>query len=332
VRVLVTGATGFIGGALAARLLARGDRVRALVRDPARARELSRLGAELAPGALDDAASLAAAVDGCDLVLHLAGLVKARRASELFAVNRDGTANLARACAGAARPPRLVHVSSIAAAGPSSPLRARSEDDAPAPVSDYGRSKLGGEESVRTVAGAVHVSIVRPPIVYGPGDRELVPPTLALARAGLVLRAGSASKRFSLVHVADLCDGIAQVAERGKRLGATGGEGVYFLDDGAEHAWEEIGRAACAALGRRARVVALPEALTYALAAGATAAAALRGGVAMMSFDKIRELRQPSWTCTSARARSEVGYAPRVGLAEGMRDAVAWQAAHRSAA
>jgi dihydroflavonol-4-reductase len=257
--------------------------------------------------------------------------VKARRARELFLVNGDGTSNLARACAAAARPPRLVHVSSIAAAGPSSPSRPRSEDDAPAPVSDYGRSKLAGEEAVRGVAGAVEASIVRPPIVYGPGDKELVPPVVWMARAGLVVRAGSSDKRFSLVHVADLCDGILAVAERGRRVAAAGSEGVYFLDDGAEHAWDDIGRAACAALGRRGRVVALPEALTYAVAAGATAAAALRGGVSMMSFDKVRELRQAAWTCTSARARREVGYAPRLGLAEGMRDAVAWYEAHRNA-
>jgi dihydroflavonol-4-reductase len=321
-RYLLTGGTGFIGAALAERLIARGDGVRALVRDRGRAEALARAGAELAPGALGDEVSLAAAVDGCDVVIHLAGLLKARRRRELFAVNGEGTRALAQACARAARAPRLVYVSSLAAAGPSSLERPRSEEDPPAPVSDYGRSKLAGEEAVRAVADRVQASIVRPPIVYGPRDRELVPPLVRMARAGVVLRAGFGDKRYSVVHVEDLCDGILEVAARGRPLGGPRAEGIYFLDDGGIHGWDDIARAACDALGRRARVVPLPLALSWAVAAGAMLGAALGGGAAMLSFDKMREIREPAWTCTSERARRELGFAPRFGLADGMREAV----------
>jgi nucleoside-diphosphate-sugar epimerase len=268
-------------------------------------------------------------VDGCELVVHVAGLVKARRASEFFRVNGEGTRSLADACAAAARPPRLVYVSSLAAAGPARPDRPRSEADPPAPVSDYGRSKLAGEMAVRAVAGRVAASIVRPPIVYGPRDHELVPALARMARAGIAVRAGLAEKRYSVLHVADLCDGILAVAGRGRPVAGDGAEGVYFLDDGATHGSSELARAAAAALGRRARVVPLPEALSWAVAAAATLGAALTGRATMLSFDKMREVRQAAWTCTSERARREVGFAPRFALADGMRDAMRWLEAQR---
>ncbi len=329
-RVLVTGATGFIGAALAEALAARGDRVRALVRPTSRTAGLERLGAELARGDVRDPATLPAAVEGCEAVVHLAGAVKALRGSELFQANAEGTRNVAEACARALRAPRLVYVSSLAAAGPATDGRPRREDDPPAPVSRYGESKLAGERAVRAVAERVEASIVRPPIVYGPRDQELVPQLLRMARLGVVVRVGASEKRYSLVHVTDLCQGILAVLDRGRRLGGGGAEGIYFLDCGRDHSWDEIALAACSAAGRRARVLRLPELVSVAAVAGASLAAALTRKPSILSFDKLKEMRQAAWTCTSERARREVGYAPRYPLAEGMRDAVAWFRAQRS--
>ena len=149
-----------------------------------------------------------------------------------------------------------------------------------------------------------------------------------MARLGLVFRAGFGEKRFSLVHVEDLCRGLVAVIDRGARVEAEGqGQGwagVYFLDDGTDRSWDEIALAACAAVGRRARVVPLPEAVSALAAAGATLVAALTRRPNILSFDKVREMRQAAWTCTSERARRELGYAPRFGLKDGMADAVAW--------
>ena len=323
VRVLVTGATGFIGAALAEGLVARGDRVRALVRATSRTAALERLGVELARGDVCDPSTLGTAVDGCDVVVHLAGAVKAIRSREFFLANGEGTLHVAEACARAARPPRLVYVSSLAAAGPASGGRPRSEDDPPAPVSRYGESKLAGERAVRALAGQLEACIVRPPIVYGPRDSELMPQLLRMARLGVVVRAGP-EKRYSLVHVSDLCDGIVAVVDRGRSVGRDGSGGTYFLDDGESHSWDEIALAACSAAGRRARVVRVPELTSALLVGGATLVAALTRKASILSFDKLREMREPTWTCTSERARRELGYAPRFPLAEGMANAVAW--------
>src|SRR5207249_10045588 len=121
---------GFSGSALAGRIAARGEGLRALVRRTSRVEELRRLGAELAEGEMGDPLSLAGAVEGCDVVVHLAGLVKALEPRDYFRCNTDGTRNLAQACAAAARPPVLVFVSSLSAAGPAAPGRPRSEEDA----------------------------------------------------------------------------------------------------------------------------------------------------------------------------------------------------------
>jgi len=322
VRILVTGATGFIGAALARWLCRRGDAVRALVRATSHTAPLQALGVELFPGDLADGDRLRAAVEGCELVFHLAGAVKALRARDFFPANADGTRRLAEACARASRPPRLIYVSSLAAAGPAGPGRPRREEDDPGPVSAYGLSKLAGEQALRALADRVEASIVRPPVVYGPGDREFVSRLEGMVRRRVVLQAGLGERRYSLVHVEDLCQGLLAVAVRGRRVGPGGSEGIYFLDDGEEHTWTEIARDACAILGRRATNLSVPIFLAVAAAAGAALGSALTRRPSILSFDKLRELRQAAWTCSSERARRELGYLPAFPLEAGLRNAL----------
>lgn len=325
-RVLLTGATGFVGLTLARRLVARGDAVRALVRPTSVTADLEGLGVELCKGSVEDAASLSRAVEGNELVFHVAGAVKALHTRDLFRVNAEGTRLVAEACVDASSSPVLVHVSSLAASGPSSGKQPRTETDTPAPVSAYGASKLQGERAVRALAatGNLQATIVRPPVVYGPRDLELVPQLAQMARLGLVLRMGFGAKRYSIVHVADLCDGLLAAAERGHRLGRAGSEGIYFLDSGTEHTWDEIALAACEAWGRTARVIPVPE-VTGLLAASVTSLlATVTQKPNILSFDKLKELRQAAWTCNSDRAVRELSFQPKYQLREGMQDAISW--------
>ncbi|HVP67688.1 MAG TPA: NAD-dependent epimerase/dehydratase family protein [Anaeromyxobacteraceae bacterium] len=322
-RWLLTGATGFIGMNLAERLVARGDEVRALVRDPAGAGELVRLGAELARGDVSRPDTLEPAVEGVDAVVHLAGLVKAVTRDELFDVNAGGTEALASAAAAAGRL-RFVLVSSLAAAGPSRPDRPRTEEDPPRPVSQYGESKLAAEEALRGYAGALEAAVVRPPLVYGPRDKEMLPALFRMARTGLIVKAGLGEKRYSVIHVHDLCELVVRAAEGGRRLERQGSAGIYFADSGAPHTWDELGRAALEALGRRGVVVPVPEAVSWVVAGASSAAARFTGRAAILSLDKMMEIREAAWTCSGDRAHRELGFSPRLGLGEGMRTSVAW--------
>ena len=322
-RWLVTGATGFIGTALVERLTGQGDAVRALVRDAGRASALRALGAELVVGDVGRPESLAGAVPDVDVVVHLAGLVKAVTRAELFATNAAGTRALVEAVAGAGRA-RLVLVSSLAAAGPAVPGAPRTEVERPAPVSVYGQSKLAAEEELRGKALKVEGSIIRPPIVYGPGDKEFLPALFKLARAGLIAKSGFGQKRYSLIHVEDLVDLIVAVAQRGARVEQVGSAGVYFASDGVEYTWEALAQGALSALGRRGVVVPLPEALGWLAASVSSAAARVTGRPAILSLDKMMEIREAAWTCSPERARRELGWQPRVMLPEGLRDSVRW--------
>ena len=323
-RWLLTGATGFIGLSLAERLRARGHAVRALARASSRVAELVGLGVELCRGDVTEPPSLPPAVDGCEVVVHLAGVTKALGLEGYRRVNALGARHLAVACAAARPRPALVLVSSLSAAGPARVGHPRREEDPPAPVSDYGRSKLEGEQEVRALAGRLEATVVRPALVYGPRDRELLPPLFRMARLGVVVKAGFADKVYSVIHVEDLAEGILSAAERGRRLGRSGTEGIYFLADGAEHRWEDLARAAGEALGSRARVVPLPEAASWLVAAGGSLRAALTGQPVMLSLGKLPEIRQAAWTCAIDRAVAELGFEPRFALAEGMRQSVEW--------
>jgi nucleoside-diphosphate-sugar epimerase len=167
-------------------------------------------------------------------------------------------------------------------------------------------------------------AIIRPPIVYGPRDKEFLPSLFKLARTGIVLKSGTADKRYSIIHVRDLVELIVAVAEKGARLEEDGASGVYFGDDGVEYTWDGLARGALGALGRRGAVLPVPELLGWIAAGAATATAHLTGRAAILSLDKMMEIREPAWTCSSEKARRELGWTPRVSFVDGMREAARW--------
>ncbi|MFI1256877.1 NAD-dependent epimerase/dehydratase family protein [Streptomyces netropsis] len=299
-RYLITGATGFIGRHLARHLVERGHHVTALVRRDGRV-----FGSLTVRGDLVTGEGLAAAVRGVDRVIHLAGVTKAADPRLYALVNTVGTERLLAAVAARPEPPRLVYCSSLAAAGPG---RRRHEDDPPAPVSAYGRSKLGGELALREGADRAPAVVVRPPIVYGPGDREFLPRLATAVRAGLLPAVGLPGPRhYSLLHVEDLCRALLTAADSGAP-GAT-----YHVSDGVEHLWDDIGATAAEVLGRRPpRVVHIP--LRLALTVARTL-----GGASALNPGKVTEAAHPAWTSAVGR----LPFGPCVPLAEGLRTALA---------
>ena len=317
--ILVTGATGFIGSHLVERLVAEDRPVRCLVRRASTAGSLPR-DAELALGDLETGAGLTEALRGVDSVIHLAGITKARTAADYDRGNAIATANLLRAAGHLDNVDRIVHVSSLAAAGPSPADRPLTETDEARPVSHYGRSKLAGEQAVRQSPLAERTVIVRPPVVYGPRDRDVLQMLRTVAR-GWMAQIGVAPRRFSHIYVGDLVDGLIAATDSAS-VGA-GGQ-VFYLANAAPVSWDEFGNLAARLMGRKVRTVAIPEKAAYVLGMCAEWWTRLSGTPGLLSRDKVREACCAGWVCDPGRARRELGFAASTSLEDGLRRTLGW--------
>ena len=321
--VAVTGATGFIGRALALRLAASGAQVLAPVRDISRAGELAATpGIELVRGDLRDPALLRDLAGRAGIIYHLAGLTSARSRAEFMAVNAEVTGALAAAAANAPAPPKLVLVSSLSVAGPRTAARPAREDDPPAPANGYGESKLLGEELLRRRGAGLRWTIVRPPWVYGPGDRA----TLALFRLashGFFPSVRGGCMQISLVHVHDLVEALVLAGDSAAADGR-----IYYVTDGVVHTVAQLGQALLAACGG-GRALHVPGFVFRFMGLAGEAAAWLTGRPPLLGRDKACEGLQQGWVCDDARIRAELGYRSKVGLEAGVVETLAWYRTRR---
>lgn len=293
----VTGGTGFVGRHLLRIAGERGLAVRALARRP----QPPLPGVEWIAGDLADTAAVAALCDGVDAVVHVAGVVNARSRVAFDAGNVAGTAALI-AAAITAKVRRVVAVSSLSAREPH--------------LSDYGASKRAAEAVV--TASPLDWTLVRPPGVYGPGDRETLPVFEMIAR-GLGIVPGDG--RFSLIEVSDLAAALLALATGETGIGAT-----YEIDDGSVGGYShgQLAQAIGVALGRRPRLVRLPAGVLRVGAAADTVVARMRQRLPRLSFDRARYLAHPDWVVAAGAGVPTATWRPRVGLAEGLAATAAW--------
>jgi nucleoside-diphosphate-sugar epimerase len=301
--VAVTGATGFIGRRLLHGLAAAGYGIRALVRGtpPSDA----PAGVAWIRGDLADSTALSALLAGADAVIHGAGAVKALDRDAFMAANAVGTARLADLAAAQTASPRFVHVSSFAARAPH--------------LSAYAASKAAGEKAVLAHGLRLPAVVLRPPAVYGPGDREALR-VLRMAARGVLLVPDVPGARLSLVHVDDAVAAVLAALV----LPALPAGPVEFDDHAAEgYSWVEIAAAAAAALRRPVRTVAVPAAALHLAGAVAGGFARLRGRASVLSRDKVGEILHPDWVARTPRLP---GYQPRWPLRPGFENTAEWAA------
>jgi len=316
---LVTGANGFVGSHLVEELVRRGSRVRALVRKTSDTRWLDDTQAERAFGDVTDPASLGPALEGCGCVFHVAGVIKARDRETYLKVNAGGTAALLEACARMNRPPRrFVLVSSLAAGGPSGRGPAVVESDPPRPISFYGESKLKAEELAAKHFDRLPIVIVRPPVIYGPREVDIFEYIKTAARFGLVLAAGPFDSPLSMAHVRDVVEGLILAAKSDAR-----GE-VYYIAGPDVATGGDVGDALGAALKRKLRRLRVPLPLTRLLAAASEVQSAITRKPALLNREKVREILADGWVCNIDKARAQLGFQPRVGIREGIRETIEW--------
>ncbi len=330
-KVLVTGASGFIGNHLVSTLTKRGDNVTCLVRRSSHIESLRQAGVRFVYGDVTDHDSIAPAVKGQETVYHLAGRTQSLVARDFYRVNQRGVANVAEACAAQTTPPVLVSVSSLAAAGPANGGVPKSEADPARPVSHYGHSKRAGERAAERFADRVPISIVRPPIVLGEADRQGLALFRSIARFRVHMVPGRDRRRFSLIHADDLVNLLILAAERGKRLPpcgrpqSRGPQGYYFAACEQDPTYADLGRMVAKALGRRF-VIVIPTGMpaVWTVAAGGEAISRLRHNPLFMNLEKAREITAGNWLCSAQTAATELGFAVAAPLPERLRQTALW--------
>ena len=308
--VAVTGASGFIGRRLIERLCRDGHHVRALLRRRTIDVDVPKDQLRTIKGSLNDPASLVDLVDGVDGVVHLAGLIKARRRQDFFDINAGGVTRLVRAMAGRTGTAKLVLVSSLAAREPG--------------LSSYAASKRCGEAVLLDVDKAQPWVVLRPPAVYGPGDRETLP-FFKNIRRGFGAMLGGRQARFSLIHVDDLTAAISHVINPGCAEGL-----VLELDDGTEngHSWSSMIDAGERVMKVRARRLLVPPMILTGLGCINSSLRVLPGYTPMLTPEKARELTHPDWVADSRLILKETGWHPTIGIDSGFRATVDWYQLH----
>ena len=319
-KALVTGGTGFVGRHLIAALLRRGDEVTALVRSPTKARTLESMAVRLVRGDLDDAAAMAEASREQDIVYHVAGVVAARNEAEFLRVNRDGTRRLLDAAAATSRA-RFLLVSSMAASGPSEAGRPLLGNEPAKPVTAYGRSKLAGEEVVRN--GPLPWCILRPPAVYGPGDREILK-VFKIARLGVAPVFGGGKQELSLVYGPDLGEALAAA---GHAPATTGN--VYYPCHPEILTSGEMIQIIGQAMGKKVTILPLPSIVARSMLAVTAAGARVSGKPTILTPDKANEFFAPAWTANPAPLSRDSGWRAEHDLATGSARTLEWYRAEQ---
>lgn len=305
--VAVTGITGFLGRAIGRALGERGFAVRGVVRRAAVVAEAS----ELRVAALEPGANLGAALAGADVIVHCAGGGRAVTAEDFRRNNLDTTEAILAAIEAAAavgRPRQFVLVSSVAAGGPDGNRADAIEATQCTARSSYGRHKWLAERAcldlARRLGGALQVTIVRAPAIYGPGDERFAPLVRAASKGWLA--APNPDAPLSMIDVDDCAAGIAAAIEH-----PAGEPRLYWVEDGERYSARRMSTALARHFGKRLRVARIPLAALTAAALAAETQARVTGRSAFLTRDKLADLSAPSWICDSKGLRVETGFRTR---------------------
>lgn len=325
----VTGGSGFLGRNLTAFLLAEGWKVCCMVRPNSKYEHLKEMGAEILLGDFLTPDVMREGVRDADAVFHLAGCISARSFEEMMQVNCTFTENLIKICAERPTPPVFLYVSSLAAAGPSESKRPHEENDECKPVSFYGTSKLAAENMLRTYADRVPITIIRPPMLFGPYDHEVRQWLQAIQKTGIFFIPMLRSFRFSMAHSEDVCSLLLLAFERGERLPfgnpSERGTGIYYVSQTEHPTYMEMGPLFGRALGRKFTFI-LPTTpiILWFVCVWNEWRTHVTGRIHALNRDKYREVFAGSWSCSAEKARRTLGFQNLHTLEEQCRLTAQW--------
>ncbi|KJR43494.1 nucleoside-diphosphate sugar epimerase [Candidatus Magnetoovum chiemensis] len=317
-KALVTGATGFIGSHLVEELVKQGYSVTCLVRTTSDLQWIEGFPVNFVKGGCITEEEIDYIFNDYDYIFHLAGVTKARKQEEFFCINADGTENIINATLKYNKNiKRFVYVSTLAVAGPAKECTPLTNTLNPAPVSDYGRSKLKAEEIVLSHKNDIPITIIRPPAVYGPRDRDFYL-IFKMIKKGLFPYWGKSY--FSLIYVEDLVKGIVKSVTSDNTIG-----NVYYLSDAVVHTNEELADTIAKAFNCNYLKVKIPKRIMPTFAS--LSERILKKSI--INTDKIKELNYEYWLCSPEKAKDDFGFETTVNLKDGIKWTANWYKIHK---
>lgn len=320
-KAFVTGGTGFIGSHFVDKLIASDSygEVRCLIRSTEKwlsGKDFTRVN-----GDLNDLDLLKKAVQDVDVVFHIAGRVKAATYRELEHANVDATENLLRVSQ-KAEVPKLVILSSLAAAGPShnGPV---TEAQPLNPVSMYGKSKKQMEAMIHQHANPdTSITILRPPAVYGPREEQIYTFFKMANKHVCPIVGDGQTPKISMVYVDDLVQGILKAARQ-----TTPGIHTYFISGASPYTWNQIRKTTAKVFGKKLLPVYVSPSWVNKIAAAVETVSSTFGIYPVLNKEKAKEMVL-EWTCSSDKAMKELGYSPKYMLEEGISRTIHWYQRH----
>jgi len=312
--VLITGASGFVGGHLAQTLAEKNVKTKLLVRQTSRLPFEVGPNMELCYGDVTDEDSLRKAALGVKVIFHLAGALRSDDFSYYKNINVEGTRNVCEAAARVKGLKKMVFVSSLSAAGPSKAGRPIDETMTGNPVSYYGKSKLMAEDIVQSFGKKFPWTILRPGAVYGPREKDIFN-YFKMVRQGLVLLPGDDSQEVSFVHVMDLVEVMTRAALSPKTTGQ-----VYFVSDGSGYRWGQIASYIGKALNKSYLTIKVPIGIVKIVAHLSGLWGRVTGKPAILNGNKVKEALVPGWVCSNRKLCRDLSFKPRFDLRRGIAD------------
>jgi len=321
VKVLVTGATGFIGSHVADKLLAKGYDVRCIARKTSNLRWLDGKNFEIVEASLDNPESLIKAVEGVDYVYHVAGLTFARNYEEFLKGNRDATANLISVVEKhAPNIKRFLFVSSQTVVGPAKSLYEPVDETTPRnPITSYGRSKKEAEDVVLSYKDKIPFTIVRAPAVYGPRDTAIYD-IFRTVKMGLGTMVGFRDKYISLIHSEDLSRGIIEAAESEKTK-----DEIYFVSSEEFYTWKQLINIIAEKMNKKFVLkIRLPHFIVLTVAAISEFLGKFSDKPPVFNYEKGIDFIQDYWICSTEKAKRDFGYRQMMSIEDGMQNTIEW--------
>ncbi len=318
-KILLTGATGFVGSHTAERLLTSGHSIRALTRASSSLQWLEGKPIEVSSGNLLDPDSLKAALTDIEVVIHIAGAVAAKNKQGFYESNQQATRGLLQACQQHGNSLRqFIFISSQTAGGPSLDGTPVTEETPPHPITTYGKSKLAAEDECRQFGDYFPTTILRLPAIYGPRDTA----TLSFFQAinnRLKPLIGFQNKYVNLCYIEDITHGIEQAV-----LHPTALTRLYYIGSERNYSWHELSAIAADVMQKKGLFVRIPHSVVHVIAAFSEFSSLFKKKPSVLNWEKRLDLTQQYWTCSIERAKRELAYQPKVSIEEGFEKTVRW--------